>query len=92
MLIYVCMYVVSPPVHRVAVVDYDVHHGNGTEQCFWNDPDALFISIHQVFIYYIYSSKGTYIHTYIHTDIHLYIHCGFKSSMVLTHNGQMIKF
>ena len=45
---YVCMYVVSSPVQRVAVVDYDVHHGNGTEQCFWNDPDALFISIHQV--------------------------------------------
>eukprot|EP01036_Dinobryon_divergens_P030326 gene30326-39555_t len=38
---------VSPSVQRVAVVDYDVHHGNGTEQCFWDDPDALFISIHQ---------------------------------------------
>lgn len=37
----------SPKVQRVALVDYDVHHGNGTQQCFWNDPDALFISIHQ---------------------------------------------
>jgi hypothetical protein len=37
----------APPVRRVAVVDYDVHHGNGTEQCLWNDPDALFISLHQ---------------------------------------------
>ena len=32
---------------RVAIVDYDVHHGNGTQQAFWNDPDVLFISIHQ---------------------------------------------
>lgn len=32
---------------RVAIVDYDVHHGNGTQDCFWNDPDVLFISLHQ---------------------------------------------
>jgi acetoin utilization deacetylase AcuC-like enzyme len=31
----------------VAIVDYDVHHGNGTQQCFWDDPDCLFVSIHQ---------------------------------------------
>ncbi|WP_103257954.1 class II histone deacetylase [Tabrizicola aquatica] len=33
--------------HRVAVVDWDVHHGNGTEAIFWNDPDTLTISLHQ---------------------------------------------
>jgi acetoin utilization deacetylase AcuC-like enzyme len=32
---------------RVAIVDYDVHHGNGTEAIFRNDPTVLFISLHQ---------------------------------------------
>jgi acetoin utilization deacetylase AcuC-like enzyme len=32
---------------RVAVVDWDVHHGNGTEAVFWHDPDVLTISLHQ---------------------------------------------
>lgn len=33
--------------HRVAVVDWDVHHGNGTEAVFWTDPTVLTISLHQ---------------------------------------------
>lgn len=32
---------------RVAVVDWDVHHGNGTQQIFESDPSVLFISLHQ---------------------------------------------
>ena len=32
---------------RVAVVDWDVHHGNGTEAVFWDDPSVLTISLHQ---------------------------------------------
>ncbi len=32
---------------RVAVVDFDVHHGNGTQQIFWNDADAFYASTHQ---------------------------------------------
>ncbi|MBA3909729.1 MAG: class II histone deacetylase [Rhodobacter sp.] len=32
---------------RVAVIDWDVHHGNGTEAVFWQDPDVLTISLHQ---------------------------------------------
>ncbi|MGI6700680.1 MAG: histone deacetylase [Christensenellales bacterium] len=32
---------------RVAVVDTDCHHGDGTEDIYWNDPDTLFISFHQ---------------------------------------------
>jgi acetoin utilization deacetylase AcuC-like enzyme len=32
---------------RVAVIDWDVHHGNGTEAVFYGDPDVLTISIHQ---------------------------------------------
>jgi acetoin utilization deacetylase AcuC-like enzyme len=31
---------------RVAVVDWDVHHGNGTEACFWEDGSVLTVSIH----------------------------------------------
>lgn len=34
-------------VGRVLIVDYDVHHGNGTEAIFYDDPSVLFISIHQ---------------------------------------------
>jgi acetoin utilization deacetylase AcuC-like enzyme len=32
---------------RVAVVDWDVHHGNGTQAAFYNDPSVLTISLHQ---------------------------------------------
>ena len=32
---------------RVAIIDWDVHHGNGTEDVFYEDGDVLFISIHQ---------------------------------------------
>ncbi len=32
---------------RVAIVDIDVHHGNGSEDTFWNDPAVLYTSLHQ---------------------------------------------
>jgi acetoin utilization deacetylase AcuC-like enzyme len=32
---------------RVAIVDWDVHHGNGTQTAFYEDPDVLFVSLHQ---------------------------------------------
>jgi acetoin utilization deacetylase AcuC-like enzyme len=34
-------------VGRVAIVDIDVHHGNGSEAMFWNDPHVLYTSLHQ---------------------------------------------
>lgn len=34
-------------IPRVAIIDWDVHHGNGTEARFIDDPNTLFISIHQ---------------------------------------------
>jgi acetoin utilization deacetylase AcuC-like enzyme len=34
-------------IERVAIVDYDVHHGNGTQWSFYEDPSVLFISSHQ---------------------------------------------
>jgi acetoin utilization deacetylase AcuC-like enzyme len=38
-------------VERVAIVDWDVHHGNGTETVFWADPSVLFVSLHQDDLY-----------------------------------------
>jgi len=32
---------------RVAIVDTDCHHGDGTQDVYWNDPDTLFLSVHQ---------------------------------------------
>ncbi len=34
-------------VDRVAIVDWDVHHGNGTQEIFFDDPSVLFVSMHQ---------------------------------------------
>ena len=34
-------------VRKVAVVDTDCHHGDGTQDIYWHDPDTLFISMHQ---------------------------------------------
>ena len=34
-------------IDRIAYVDWDVHHGNGTQEIFWEDPRVLTISIHQ---------------------------------------------
>jgi acetoin utilization deacetylase AcuC-like enzyme len=31
---------------RVAIVDVDYHHGNGTQDIFWNNPDVFFVSLH----------------------------------------------
>ncbi len=36
---------------RVAIVDWDVHHGNGTEEVFYDDPRVLYVSLHQSPLY-----------------------------------------
>ena len=33
---------------RVAIVDFDVHHGNGTQHIFWDDPNVLYASTHEM--------------------------------------------
>ena len=38
-------------LRRVAVVDFDVHHGNGTQAAFWEDPDLFYASTHQMPLY-----------------------------------------
>ena len=41
---------------RVLVVDYDAHHGNGTQDAFYEDPRVLFVSLHQ---YPLYPGTGS---------------------------------
>ena len=36
---------------RVAIVDFDVHHGNGSQDIFWNDPTVMYCSTHQMPLY-----------------------------------------
>lgn len=39
--------VVAHGLERVMIIDWDVHHGNGTQEIFWNDRRVLFLSLHQ---------------------------------------------
>ena len=43
-------------INRVLIVDFDVHHGNGTQEIFYDDPDVLYFSTHQ---YPFYPGTGT---------------------------------
>lgn len=36
---------------RVGIVDFDVHHGNGTQEIFWSDPTVMYCSTHQMPLY-----------------------------------------
>ena len=45
-------------VERVLVVDWDVHHGNGTQEIFWRDPHVLYASTHQ-FPFYPWTGDAT---------------------------------
>ncbi len=38
-------------LEKVAVLDFDVHHGNGTQDLLWNEPGAIFVSSHQMPLY-----------------------------------------
>ncbi|MGE0750433.1 MAG: histone deacetylase family protein [Variibacter sp.] len=38
-------------VARVAIVDFDVHHGNGTQDIFWADPTVMYASTHEMPLY-----------------------------------------
>jgi acetoin utilization deacetylase AcuC-like enzyme len=39
-------------LQRIAIIDYDVHHGNGTNDIFYADPSVLFVSLHQQYPLY----------------------------------------
>lgn len=36
---------------RVAIIDFDVHHGNGTQEIFWADPTVMYCSTHEMPLY-----------------------------------------
>ena len=38
-------------VERVAIVDFDVHHGNGSQEIFWSDPTVMYCSTHEMPLY-----------------------------------------
>jgi acetoin utilization deacetylase AcuC-like enzyme len=41
----------SPDISRVAIIDFDVHHGNGTQAVFEQNPDVMYVSSHQLPLY-----------------------------------------
>ena len=43
--------IASQAAEKVAILDFDVHHGNGTQAIFENSPEVLFISSHQMPLY-----------------------------------------
>lgn len=45
----------SRGLERIAIVDWDVHHGNGTQEAFYTNPHVLFVSLHQ---YPFYPGSG----------------------------------
>ena len=45
---------------RILIVDFDVHHGNGTQEIFYGDPDVMYISTHQ---YPLYPGTGALMET-----------------------------
>lgn len=54
-------------VSRVAVIDFDVHHGNGTQDLLWDEPNAMFVSTHQM---PLYPGTGAAHETGAHGQIH----------------------
>jgi len=51
---------------RVAVVDFDVHHGNGTQEIFWADPTLMYCSTHEM---PLYPGTGAVSETGMHDNI-----------------------
>jgi acetoin utilization deacetylase AcuC-like enzyme len=50
----------SSGLSRVAIIDWDVHHGNGTQDIFWSDPRVLYVSLHQ---FPFYPGTGSFTET-----------------------------
>jgi acetoin utilization deacetylase AcuC-like enzyme len=49
----------SSPEPRIAILDLDFHHGNGTQEAFYSDPNVLYISIHGQDEYPYYTGRDT---------------------------------
>lgn len=48
-------------LERVAIIDWDVHHGNGAQEIFWEDPSVLTMSVHQDY-HFLPEDTGTLSH------------------------------
>jgi len=42
---------VASGINRVAIIDFDAHHGNGTESAFWQTPEVGYLSTHEMHLY-----------------------------------------
>ena len=49
----------SSPEPRIAILDLDFHHGNGTQEAFYTDPNVLYISVHGQDEYPYYTGRDT---------------------------------
>ena len=47
MCLYVCVYNPNSPTYRILIVDWDVHHGNGTQDMFISDSRIFYMSLHR---------------------------------------------
>ncbi|PPD82818.1 hypothetical protein GOBAR_DD20247 [Gossypium barbadense] len=47
-------------INKILIVDWDVHHGNGTQKTFWSDPRVLFFSVHSLVGFYPANFDGFY--------------------------------
>lgn len=57
---------------KILILDWDVHHGNGTQHTFEDDPSVLYISTHQ---YPFYPGTGAYSETGIHQGVGATLNC-----------------
>ena len=57
-------------LERIAIVDWDVHHGNGTEAIFSDDDDVLYVSLHQWPFYPGTGGPGTSDDTTLNIPLH----------------------
>lgn len=47
----IAAYYIQRQGHRVAILDWDVHHGNGTQEIIWEQPQIAYVSLHQAPFY-----------------------------------------
>ncbi|KAM1982212.1 hypothetical protein ACFX15_038597 [Malus domestica] len=52
-------------INKILIVDWDVHHGNGTQKMFWKDPRVLFFSVHRHEFGSFYPANGDGFYTMI---------------------------
>lgn len=67
---------------RLCILDWDVHHGNGTQHLFYNSPTVLFCSLHQL---PLYPHSGEFHETGTGAGHGLTVNCPFPNGATLDH-------